>query len=77
MWKQFHVGLGPQPMQFHTICSLTVLIQGICQQLPKLCDSNYGGSGMMVDPSAHSLQMNIHKHIVYVSSGFGNYFMWV
>ncbi len=51
--EPFHMGLGPQPLYLDIICSLAVT-QEICQ-LSKFCGNKYGGSGMMVDLSIHSL----------------------
>ena len=46
-------------------------------QLPKLCGNKYGGSDVMVDPSAHSQHMTGFKHFVYVWCGCGNHSMWL
>ena len=62
MWEPFHVGLGPQPLHLDIICSLA---------------DKYGGSGVMVDPSAHPQHMNGLKRFVNVWSGCGNHSMWV
>ena len=45
--------------------------------LTKLRTNKYGGSGTMVDPSAHQQPINVLKHLVYVWSGCGNHSMWV
>ena len=43
-------------------------------QLPRFCtNKKYGGSGMMVDTSAHPQHMNILKLLVHVWSGCGNH----
>jgi hypothetical protein len=75
MWKPFHVGLGPQPLHLDIICSLAVTQE--ISQIPKSWADTYGGSGMMVDPSAHQQHMNGLKHLVYVWSGCGNHSRWV
>jgi hypothetical protein len=51
MWEPLHVGQGTQPLHLDIICSLTVTQE--ISQLPKFWADKYGGSGMMVDPSAH------------------------
>ena len=73
--ETFHVGLGPQLIHPCIICSLAVTQE--ISQLPKFWADKYGGSGMMVDPSAHPQHMNGLKHLVYVWSGCGNYSRWV
>jgi hypothetical protein len=54
-------------MHLDIIWSLTLIAatQEICQ-LPKLIANKYGGSRIMVNPSAHPHNMNILKHILYL-----------
>ena len=77
MWEPFHVGLGPQLIHPCIICSLAVTQE--ISQLPKFGAYKYGGSGVMVDPSALPHHMNglKLKLLVYVWSGCGNHSMWV
>jgi len=77
MREPFHVGLGPQPLHLDIICSLAVTQE--ISQLSEFCGNKYGGSGMMVDQSAHPQpqHMNDLKYLVYVWSGCGNHSMWV
>ncbi len=75
MWEPFHVGIGPQPLHLDIICSLAVTQE--ISQLSKFCGNKYGGSGVMVDPSAHPQHMNGLKRFVNVWSGCGNHSMWV
>ena len=67
MSNPLHVGVGPQPLYLNIICSFAVTQE--ISQLPKFCGNKYGGSGKMVDPSAHPQHMNGLKHLVYVRSG--------
>jgi hypothetical protein len=69
MWKPFHVGQGPQSMHHDIICN-----QG---DQPKSVMNEYGGSGMMVDPSHHPQHMNALKHLVnfWIWSGCWHHFM--
>ena len=64
MSEPFHVGVGPQPLYLDIICNLTVTQE--ISQLPKFWANKYGGTGKMVDPSAHPQHMNGLKHLVYV-----------
>ncbi len=51
MWEPLNAGLGPQPLHLDIICSLAVTQE--ISQLSEFCCNKYGGSGMMVDQSAH------------------------
>ncbi len=62
MWEPFHVGLGPQSIHPCIICSLAVTQE--ISQLPKFGAYEYGGNGVMVDPSPHPQHMNGLKHLV-------------
>jgi hypothetical protein len=64
MWEPFHVGLGPQSLRLDIICSLAVT-QDI-SQLPKFGAYKYGGSCVMVDPSALPQHLNGLKCLAYV-----------
>jgi hypothetical protein len=55
---------------------LVLVRQDICE-ISKLCTNKHGGSGVMVDPSAHPLHINGLKHNIYALSGCGNHSMWV
>jgi hypothetical protein len=66
MSEPFHVGLGPQPLYLDIICSLAVTQE--ISQLHIFWANKYGGTGEMVDPSAHPQHMNGLKHLVYVWS---------
>ncbi len=57
MWEPFHVGLGPQPIHPCIICSLAVTQE--ISKLPKFWADKYGGSGVMVDQSAHPQHINV------------------
>ncbi len=60
--------------------TMTIATAMILTTTPKFWAYMYGGSGMMVDPSAHRQHtMDGLKHLVlvYVWSGCGNHSMWV
>ncbi len=75
MWEPFHVGLEPQPIHPCIIFSITVTQE--ISHLPKFWADKYGGSGVMVDPSANPQHINGLKHLEYVWSGCGNHSRWV
>jgi hypothetical protein len=54
MW---HVGLGPQPMHLDIICIMSLTLE--LGQNTYFWVNKYGGSGIMVDPSAHRLQIQL------------------